>query len=349
MTEPLRAAVIGVGAFGRHHARIYSELAPEGVELVGLVDIAHEGPAKIASQLGVPLVDRFDRLPQKPDVVSIAVPTTAHEMVAEPLLRHGIHCLVEKPVAGSTAAAARLIDAAASGAAHLQVGLVERYNPVAGALEHFDEAPVFIEMHRLAPWSGRCLDTDVVMDMMIHDLDLLQHIVGEVPSEIQAVGLGMLSPQGSGLHDLVNVRLSFPSGCVANLTASRVAEQRRRRVRVFGRRGYLRLDLDRAQAELVRFPRRRRTYGARVADLARRTVGLDAARAEAAEAPFEHQLVTQRLRVGSAEPLRAEIEALVRAARTGERPPVGGQEGLRALDLAERIMAACRIPLGGKR
>jgi predicted dehydrogenase len=335
----LRAAVIGVGAFGRHHARIFHEMGGEDVRLVGLVDLDVEGPRPIADSLGVPLVSSVDELPGGVDVVSVAVPTTAHRRVAEPLLRRGVHCLVEKPIAGSTADAQALVNAAESAQACLQVGLVERFNPVTAALDRLGDAPIYVEVHRLAPFPARALDVGVVMDLMIHDLDILNHLVGEEAQDVRAVGVCI-----SGEHeDVVNARVTFPSGCVANLTASRVSDQRMRRIRIFTRSGYLSLDYDGREARIVR-PRRRKIagWGEQIADLAARPALLDDTRTSGRRPAFEELLRTERLRIDDAEPLRAEIESLVDAVRHGRRPSVCGVDGLRALGLAERILASIR-------
>jgi predicted dehydrogenase len=311
----LRAAVIGVGSFGRHHARIYGELAGSGVRLVGLVDIDPEGPRALADRLGVPLVARLEDLPEPVDVVSVAVPTTDHRAVAEPLLRRGVHCIVEKPLAGSSADAQALMGAAEAGGALLQVGLVERFNPVMAALDRLGAPPAFLEVHRLAPFPSRSADIGVVMDMMIHDLDLVNHLVGEEAERVEAVGVPVLSRH----EDIANARLVFPCGCVANVTASRISSHRMRRFRVFSTEGYLSLDYDKREALLVRPP----PPGARVPE------GGD----------VSDLLVVEKLPIEDAEPLREEITALVSAVRTGRRARVGGGEGLRALRVAERILA----------
>lgn len=316
MTRPLRAAVIGVGSFGRHHARIFRELEREGVTLVGLVDTDPNGPRDVAAELGVPLVESVDALPGPIDVVSVAVPTVDHRRVAEPLLLRGVHCLVEKPLAGSTADAGALVDAAHRGNAVLQVGLVERFNPVRSALDRLGAPPAFLEVHRLAPFSTRSTDVGVVMDLMIHDLDLVNHLVGEEAERVEAVGVPVLGPH----EDMANARITFPSGCVANVTASRASLQRMRRFRIFSTDGYLALDYDRKHALLVRPPQ------------------------------GDSGLVTEELPIRDAEPLRAELAALVAAIREERRPEVGGPDGLRALALAERILAdlgSRPIPGGG--
>lgn len=308
MSATLHAAVIGVGSFGRHHARILHGLADDGVRLVGLVDTDLEGPRDVAEALGVPLVRKVEDLPEPIDVASVAVPTVDHRAVAEPLLRRGVHCLVEKPLAGSTEDATALVRAARQGNTVLQVGLVERFNPVRSALARLGGSPAFLEVHRLAPFVGRSTDVGVVMDLMIHDLDLVNHLVGEEAERVEAVGVPVVGPH----EDLANARITFPSGCVANVTASRASLQRMRRFRIFSTDGYLALDYDRKHALLVRPPR----------------AGGD--------------LVKEELPIRDAEPLREELAALVSAIREGRRPDVGGDDGLRALALAERILADLR-------
>lgn len=330
----LRAAVVGVGSFGRHHARIYGQMADRGVRLVGLVDTDPQSPRALADRLGVPLVPSVSRLPEDIDIASIAVPTTSHRAVAEPLLRRGVHCLVEKPLAGCTADAQALVAAAEAGGACLQVGLVERFNPVMAALDRLGEPPVYVEIHRLAPFRARANDVGVVMDLMIHDLDILNHLVGEDASEVSAVGVALSGPH----EDVANARLTYPSGCVANVTASRVSDQRMRRIRIFARRGYLSLDYDRREARIVRPTRPIRAWDARIADLAARPADLDDTRTSGRRPAFEERLRTERLPIAEGEPLRAEIEALVDCIAQGAYPAVDGGAGLRALTLAERIL-----------
>lgn len=319
----IRAAVIGVGAFGRHHARILHELSDEGVRLVGLVDVEPDGVRDLAERYGVPLVEHVDALPEPVDMVSVAVPTADHRKVAEPLLERGVHCLVEKPIAGSKADAEALVAAARRGGAVLEVGLVERFHPVRSALDRLGAAPAFLEVHRLAPFTRRSTDVGVVMDLMIHDLDLVSHLVGEDAVRIDAVGVPVFGPH----EDLANARITFPSGCVANLTASRASLQRMRRFRIFSREGYLALDYDRQKALLVRPPS--------VAAASSRVSGPLGASGPAG-------LDMEELVIHDAEPLREELVALVRAVREGQRPGAGWEDALRALGLAERILEALR-------
>ena len=331
--QPLRAAVVGAGAFGRHHARIYREMQGEGVRLVGVVDTDPGAPRALAATLGVPWARTVEQLPEPVDLVSVAVPTSRHREVAQPLLARGVHCLVEKPIAGSTADAQALVETAARSGAVLQVGLVERFNPVLAAADRLGEPPVYIEIHRLAPYAGRARDVGVVMDLMIHDLDIVNHLVGEEADQVESVGISLRGPY----EDIANARITFPSGCVANVTASRVAQRRLRCIRMFGRGGYLSLDCDTHEARLVRPDLG--SWEADVRGLAGRAPDLDDGRTSGARAPFEEGLAAERLPVFEAEPLREEIAALVATIRGQGRAHASGVEGLRALRLAERILA----------
>lgn len=329
--RPLRAAVVGAGAFGRHHARIYTELAELGIRLVGIVDPGSDAPRELAQRFGVPQVAQVDELPEVPDLVSVAVPTTLHRVVAEPLLRRGIHCLIEKPLASCGADAEALVAAAAAGGACLQVGHVERFNPVLAAADRLEQAPVYIEVHRLAPYRARTRDVGVVMDLMIHDLEILNHLVGEEARDVSAV----LRTDHGGGEDVAQVRLVWPSGCVAHVTASRVADERVRQLRIFTPASYLRLDLDKPEAHLGDAPAED-GWEAYWRGQAARPAGLTSVGGELPSA--ERALALSALPVESAEPLKAELEAFAASVRGGARPLVGGREGWRALALAERIL-----------
>jgi len=326
---------VGAGAFGRHHARIYTELAELGIELVGIVDPGTDAPRELAQRFGVPQVASVDELPEAPDLVSVAVPTTRHRAVAEPLLRRGIHCLIEKPIASCGADAQALVEAAAAGGACLQVGHVERFNPALAPVNDLGETPVYIEVHRLAPYRARTRDVGVVMDLMIHDLEILNHLVGE---EAETVVAETRTDHGGG-EDVAQVRLEWPSGCVAHVTASRVAAGRLRQLRVFTPGGYLRLDLDGQEAHAGRTLRVEGWEAYWMGQAARPA----AHTALAGDLPAEErQLALTALPLGAAEPLRAELEAFVASVRGGPGPLVGGREGWRALELAERILGAGR-------
>jgi predicted dehydrogenase len=322
-----------VGGFGRHHARIYGELAAAGeARLVGVVDLDPARRADFAARLNVPAVERVEDLPEPPDAVTVAVPTVAHARVAGPLLRRGVHCLVEKPIAASTAEAEALVADARAGRAVLQVGHVERFNPVMSAVERLGVKPVFLEVHRLAPFSFRSADVGVVMDLMIHDLDIVLHLVGEEPSRVDAVGVPVL-----GTHeDIANVRLTFPSGAVANVTASRVSLTKMRKIRIFSQDAYVSLDYDKKQALLVR------KSPALTRAVLERAAGGKGDLQALAGFDFGDLLHTEALDIEEAEPLKAEIRQFLAAARGDAPPKVSGEQGLAALRVAERILSDAR-------
>lgn len=330
MSAPPKVAVVGVGGFGRHHARIYGELSAAGeARLVGIVDLDAARRAEWATKLSVPHAARVEDLPEAPEAVTVAVPTAAHRAVAEPLLERGVHCLVEKPIAGSVSDGEAMVAAAKRGGAVLQVGHVERYNPVMAAVERLGVKPVFLEVHRLAPFTFRGGDVGVVMDLMIHDLDIVRHLVGEDPTSVEAVSVAVLG----GREDIANARLSFPSGAVANVTASRVSLAKMRKIRIFSEEAYVSLDYDKRQALLVkRSPALTRAVLERVAGGG----GLEAL----AGKDFGDLLHTEMLPIEEAEPLKAEIREFLSAARGGAAPRVPGPAGVAALRLAERILAA---------
>ena len=232
----VRLAVVGAGQFGRNHCRVARET--ERAELAAIVDI-DRGRAEEAAAAhgGVALADARD-LAGKADAAIVAVPTTAHEEVARALLEAGIDVLVEKPIAVDCAAAGRIVEAAARRGRVLQVGHLERFNPAVVELERRATLPLFFEIHRLNVFSPRSLDVDVVLDLMIHDVDIVLALARAEPAEIRAAGISILSPK----VDIANVRLQFPNGCVANLTASRVSTERVRKLRLFQPGQYVSVD-----------------------------------------------------------------------------------------------------------
>ncbi len=299
-----RAAVIGVGSHGRNHARILAAL-PDA-ELVGIVDRDRERARAVAADVGAPVVDDVRAIDPPVDGCVVAVPTADHSAVAGPLLEAGVAVLVEKPIAASLAEADRLLAAARVSGATLAVGHTERHNPaLAAALPHIS-APRFIEVHRLSAFQPRSLDVDVILDLMIHDIDIVLAIVGEEPASIEAVGVPVLS----GRIDIANVRLRFPDGCIANLTASRISRDRVRKLRVFQPHALVSVDYAERQVEAV--------------TVARPTQG-------------EPTIEVRHVDFADAEPLERELIDFVRSARTGEAPGVTGADGRRALAVAQRI------------
>jgi predicted dehydrogenase len=297
----IRTAVVGAGSFGRHHLRILSQ--SPGAELAGVVDSDIQRASAASAQYGCPAFGSLSELAGQIDAAVVAVPTAAHADVGCPLLESGIDVLVEKPIAPDVASARRLVDTAARAGRILQVGHLERLNPAVQALKKMMTIPLFFEIHRLSLFSPRSLDVDVVLDLMIHDLDIVLDLIGAMPEEIRAAGIKVLSDK----VDIANVRLAFPGGCIANLTASRVSTERVRKLRLFQPHQYVSLDYQKQEA--VAF-----------------TVS------------GGQQIGFQPLTVGKDEPLRLEIESFLEAVRDRKQPAVSGGEGLRALDVGLQIL-----------
>lgn len=304
-SRSLRTAVVGVGHLGRHHARILGSL--EGVQLTGIADTVRERAEAAAAPSGARVVMDFrELLDGDVDAVTIAVPTEIHRDVALPFLQRGIAVLVEKPMARSVEEADEMIAAARASGATLAVGHTERYNPAVQAVLPLVTSPRFIEVHRLGVFPERSLDIDVVFDLMIHDLDIVLALVGSDVTSIEAVGVPVLTPR----YDIANARLRFATGCIANITASRISKDRVRKIRFFQPDAYLSIDYAAQEVEGWRLIRRE---GARP--------GI-----EGGPIPVERD-----------EPLRRELADFVHAVRENSRPLVDGDAGRRALELATRI------------
>lgn len=311
--KKIRAAVVGVGYLGRFHAQKYAALAD--CELVGVVDADPEIVRRVAAEVGTRALGDFRELFDRVDAVSVATPTPSHADIASGLLLHGAHVLVEKPIAETVAQARQLVELARRQRRVLQVGHLERFNPAILAAEPMLTNPRFIECHRLAPFKERGTDVNVVLDLMIHDIDLVQMIVGSPVASLDAVGTPVFSPE----IDIANARLRFENGCVANVTASRVSLKTERKLRVFRDDAYLSIDLQQKILTVIR----KRAPGAGAGEL---------------PVHIEEQSFAQ----GDA--LLAEIQAFLAAIR-GERPVVvSGEDGERALrtaiDISERVGAS---------
>jgi predicted dehydrogenase len=302
--EPVRIAVVGVGHLGRHHARILAAL--DGADLVAVVDTASERAEQAAAATGARALADYRQLFDLVDAVSVAVPTELHREVALPFLERGIAVLVEKPMARSLAEADELIAAARASGATFGVGHTERYNPAVAVILPLATSPRFIEVHRLGVFPDRSLDIDVVFDLMIHDLDIILALVRSDVVSIEAVGVPVLTPR----YDIANARLRFASGCIANITASRISRERVRKIRFFQPDAYLSIDYAAQEVEGWRLVRQ---DGAKP-------------RIEGGALPVERD-----------EPLRRELADFVEAAREKRQPLVDGDAGRRALALATRI------------
>lgn len=320
----MKVGVVGCGHLGTLHARIYGELP--GVELIGVHDSDPAAAARCAERQGCRVYPDLAGLAADAEALSICVPTPAHRAVALPALAAGCHLLVEKPLAEDLAAGEAIVAEAARRGRQLMVGHVERFNPaMLAALPHLHGAR-FVESHRLAPFVARGADVAVVLDLMIHDIDLLAMVIGEAVVDLAASG----SPVLTGGVDIANARLRFAGGCVANITASRISRERMRKLRVFQTDGYLAIDLLAGQVEFIR---KAADFGARVAAAQAAPEGL-------ATLQLEDLVERMPVPVLKAEPLRLELEAFTRAIAAGTPVPVSGEDGLRALALALRILEA---------
>lgn len=332
--ERLRVAVVGVGALGSIHARILASL-PEA-ELVGVVDDRAETAESVARQHGVRVLGGGD-LPGRVDACVVAVPTSVHRSVAEPLLRAGISCLVEKPLARTLEEGRAIVDAADSSGATLMVGHVERFNPTVLALLEEDLKPRFVDAQRVSPYSFRSSDVGVVLDMMIHDIDLILHLIPSDLVDVQAVGVSVLSDH----EDMANARLTFADGSVANVTASRVALKTERKMRLLADGTYVSLDFHKRRGRLVRL--------------------LPGAREKIRSGELKPgiwtplQTMTRKLVKTRALPVRQDKETLLlenqeflAAVRERREPLVPGSHGLRAMEAASRVVASIQTHLQGR-
>ncbi len=305
----VRVGVIGLGHLGQHHVRLLASL--NGVELAGICDINRGRADEIASKFGGPVFADSRELLGRVDAVVVAVPTIAHVDVALPFLDAGIATLVEKPIAASVKDADRLVDAAERRGALLATGHTERFNPAVAAALPLISEPRFIEIHRLGTFPERSLDIDVIFDLMIHDLDLLLSVVKSEVAAIEAVGVNVLTPKA----DIANARLRFASGCIANVTASRISRDRVRKARFFQHDSYVSIDYAAQELEVFRLVK-------------------DKDSMKAGSRPMIHGGTVD---VTNEEPLRRELQDFIDAVRTRRRPGVTGRDGRDALALATRV------------
>jgi predicted dehydrogenase len=300
-TSKPRLAVVGAGSFGRNHLRVIQQ--SEHAELAGVLDTNRERAAEAASANACPILTSIEELAGKADAAVVATPTHTHAEIGRQLMELGVDVLIEKPIARTVAEARMLVETAERTGRILQVGHLERFNPVVAALETVITKPLFFEVHRLSEFSPRSLDVDVVLDLMIHDIDIVLTLTQQAPEEIRAAGIHILSEK----VDIANVRMQFPGGCVANLTASRVSTERVRKLRLFQPHEYISLDYTRQDAArfMVKPPL---------------SIGY---------AP---------LPVSKDEPLRLELESFFASVVSRSVPRVTGQQGLAALEVAQDIL-----------
>jgi len=295
----LRVGVVGVGHIGSNHARLYAETPSAEFSAIYDVDLAKANA--IAKKYRVTPAQSLDEFAEMVDAASIATPTNTHYEVARSLLARGKHLLIEKPITDNAAHAGELAELAAQNGLILQVGHVERFNPVLSALEERLTHPRFIEAHRLSPYPERSTDIGVVLDLMIHDLEIILHLVRSPVQTIDAVGVAVLS-RG---EDIANARLRFEDGCVANITSSRISPERMRKIRVFQEDAYLSLDYEKQSGEIYR-------------------------RAEG-------RITREKVEIAREEPLKHQLVSFVECAKSGRQPRVSGFQAIAALELAIEI------------
>jgi len=326
MTEPFQAAVVGVGHLGRHHARIYADM--EGVDLACVVDVDEGTAREVAERHGARAVADLRAIPDDVRLASIATPTHSHYEVARHLLDRGISLLVEKPLVQDLSQGEDLVRRARSTGAVLQVGHVERFNPACRAIERLAVEPRFIDSQRISPFTFRSRDIGVVLDLMIHDLDLILHIVGSEVKHVDAVGVSVLGQE----EDIANARLEFENGCVANLTSSRVSMKVERKVRVFAPDCYASLDFGARRGVVYRRARGASETRDAIEDVDPRTI------ADPKAFVFGDFIKSEQIAMDDDEPLALEIGSFVRAVRDRTAPVVSGYDALRALRLAHRVL-----------
>jgi predicted dehydrogenase len=331
----LRVGVVGLGHLGHFHAENYSKLAKEknaDFELAALCDVTEEGE-KLAKSLKIPFFRDYHELEGKVDAVSIVVPTTMHRDVGVFFLQHGVHCLIEKPIAKTVDEAEELCRAAEASAVTLQVGQVERFNAVVRAAAKYFGRPRFIEATRISPYPFRSTDVGVTLDLMIHDIDLIVALAGEEPAEVRAAGAPVFSPS----EDVANARLEFPSGCIANVTASRVSLKKERKIRIFQDSGYFSLDLLGNEGVFIEKSEALKKGEIDPSKLSLATLGV-------AALTFQMDKLIKRvvLRGDKTPSLQVEQADFLTCVREKRKPLVDGPAGLRALRVAERVIGCMK-------
>lgn len=334
--QPIRVAVVGTGSLGKEHVRVYAELAAQGkCQLVGLYDVVQETAKKLAAKHGVPAFGRLEEALAAAEALSIVTPTVTHYELASRALESGKHVLLEKPMTDDAQQAMHLVELARKGNRILQVGHIERFNPVFNYLETVATAPRFVEAHRLSPYPGRSTDVGVVLDLMIHDLDVVLAFVKSEVISVDAVGIPVLSAS----EDIANARLRFANGCVANLTASRISPERMRKIRVFSggpTTSYISLDYRAQEGFIYRIARDDEEESSLLKKLLH-------ARDSTIVSQFAgKKIVREPVPIVKEEPLKLELRHFVECAEALGTPRVSGESARRALELALQITELVR-------
>ncbi len=297
--KPLRVGVVGVGHIGKNHARVYAE--SEISELTAILDQNGDAAKKLAAKFGCVAVETLEEFVELVDAASIATPTPFHYPIGKQLLLAKKHLLIEKPITENVEHAYELADLAQSNGVVLQVGHIERFNPVLGELEKHLTRAQFIEAHRLSPYPDRSTEIGVVLDLMIHDIEVILHLVRSEVTHVDSVGISVLSAR----EDIANARIRFANGCVANITASRISPEKMRKIRVFQENAYLSLDYGNQSGEIYR---------------------LD-----------NGKISRDKVKIDKAEPLKRELESFIQCSREGANPTVSGYQAAAALELSLEI------------
>lgn len=327
----IKIGVIGVGRLGSLHAKMFTEVG--SAQLVGVHDIDAGRCESVAKEVGVRAFSRLDDLLESVDAVSIATPTVTHHAIASRAIERGLHAFIEKPLTSTVDEAETLIRAADMRKVKVQVGHIERFNPALIALEKYRLAPMFIECHRLAQFNPRGTDVAVVLDLMIHDIDIILSLVRSPVEKIEASGVAVVSDS----LDIANARIQFENGCVANVTASRISQRKMRKMRLFQRDAYISIDFSDGLAEIFR-----------LVDETDPTATSTMMLGEIGEGKHKRKIVYEQPEVKEVNALKYELESFLRSIRDDSEPLVTGHDGLRALQVADEIMKRIKkqsIPL----
>lgn len=321
----LKIAVIGAGHLGKEHARIYSEI-PE-VNLVGIVDINKDTGEAVARRCNTKYYSSFKEILNKVNAASVVVPTRFHYEITRELLKNGIHVLVEKPMTGTVSEAEDLIKLSKETSTILQPGYIERFNPAIEAIQKLDVSLKFIECHRLSPFTFRSADIGVVLDLMIHDIDIILYLSKSKVKKIDAVGVSVISDK----EDIANARIQFENGCVANITASRVSFEPMRKIRLFSENSYISLDYHKQEAIIYKkspelTPKSIITENTDVSTIK-----------DLKNFVFGDLLKIERIKMNNQEPLRKELESFISCVNNGKQPVVSGEDGINAIKAATMI------------
>lgn len=322
--EKLKVGVLGTGHLGRIHASLYKEI--NSVDIVGIFDSNTEKAQKIGEELNLKAFNSVDELLDRSDAINIVTPTPDHFNSAEKGLENNCHLFIEKPITNNIEQAERIIQLAKEKNKILQVGHIERFNPALLALEDVKMNPIFIESHRLASFNPRGADVAVILDLMIHDLDLILNLVKSKPSKIEASGVGVISKH----IDIANARIQFENGCVANVTASRISAKKMRKMRIFQKDAYISLDFSEGFSEIYYIPEEdQKTFndGTLAFSLGEINTGEQ-----------KKEIKYNKLQRQDINPLKYELELFVDAINTNIRPSITGEDGLEALKLAKAVM-----------